>query len=92
MEEEQQHPQANKDNATLDMLLGTEPSDRGLAELGRLIIRYRDFPGAKEIKKKLQTLLTQWKLTEETLFEKTRAIHSQGTVYRSREGDQEDWF
>ncbi|QIZ71148.1 DUF3288 family protein [Oxynema aestuarii] len=92
MEEEQQHPQANKDNAILDSLMTSEISDRGLAELGRLIVRYRDFPGAKDIQKKLQTLLTQWKLTEETLFEKTRAIHSQGTVYRSQEGNQEDWF
>ena len=90
---EQKHPQDKKDRITVDQLLKTQsPGDRELVELARLIIRYRNFPGARDIQKDLQTALNTWGLTEEELYTKTRAIHATGTVYRrSATGEQQDW-
>lgn len=90
---EQKHPQAQRDRATVEILLGGEPNDLNLAELGRLIIRYRGFPGAREIQQDLAHILYTWQLTEEELFTKTRQIHASGTVYRQKGKDeaQQDW-
>lgn len=90
--QEQLHPLANKDWAIVSSLLDGEPTDYNLAELARLIIRYRGFPGAKNIKAGLEELLTKWNLTEEELFEKTRNIHSKGGVYRAKSDAEEDWI
>lgn len=89
--QEQLHPLANKDWTIVSSLLDGEPTDYNLAELARLIIRYRGFPGAKEIKAGLEKLLNKWNLTEEELFEKTRNIHSKARVYRAK-ADAEDWI
>ncbi len=91
---EQKHPQAKLDRLTVDTLLkvGSDPSDRELVELARLIIRYRDFPGARDIQRDLKIVLDTWQLTEEELYTKTRAIHAVGTVYRLTEtGEKQDW-
>ena len=89
---EQKHPQDKKDRITVDHLLKASPGDRELVELARLIIRYRNFPGARDIQKDLQTVLNTWELTEEELYTKTRAIHATGTVYRrTATGEQQDW-
>lgn len=97
---EQKHPQSKKDRATVDILLkanssedlSSSPSDRDLVELARLIIRYRDFPGARDIQQDLKIILDGWQLTEEQLYTKTRAIHSEGTVYRrTPTGEKQDW-
>lgn len=91
---DQQHPQNQKDRLTVDQLLQaqSDPGDRELVELARLIIRYRDFPGARDIQRDLKVALNNWHLTEEELYTKTRAIHAQGTVYRrTAEGEQQDW-
>ena len=91
---DQKHPQNKKDRLTVDNLLQTKsnPSDRELVELARLTIRYRDFPGARDIQQDLKTLLNTWQLSEEELYAKTRAIHAQGTVYRrTATGEQQDW-
>jgi Protein of unknown function (DUF3288) len=91
---DQQHPQNQKDRLTVDQLLQaqSDPGDRELVELARLIIRYRDFPGARDIQQDLKVALNNWHLTEEELYSKTRAIHAQGTVYRrTAEGEQQDW-
>jgi Protein of unknown function (DUF3288) len=91
---DQQHPQARTDRALLDRLLSGTPTDDNLVELARLRIRYRGFPGAKDIKADLERLLQQWQLAEEELFAKTRTIHQQGMVYsnvRSNKRDEEDW-
>ena len=91
---EQTHPQDKKDRITVDHLLKVQlnPGDRELVELARLIIRYRNFPGARDIQKDLQTALNTWQLTEEELYTKTRAIHAIGTVYRrTASGEQQDW-
>lgn len=99
---EQKHPQNKKDRTTVDILLKVKsnptdnvapsPSDRDLVELARLIIRYRDFPGARDIQRDLNFILDSWQLTEEQLYNKTRAIHSEGVVYRrTPTGEQQDW-
>ena len=91
---DQKHPQNKKDRNTVDELLKVQsvPSDRDLVELARLIIRYRDFPGARDIQQDLQVALNSWQLTEEQLYIKTRAIHAGGMVYRrTPTGEQQDW-
>ncbi|MGD1920695.1 MAG: DUF3288 family protein [Pleurocapsa sp.] len=99
---DQKHPQNRKDRATVDSLLqvnsepedgaDAQPTDRDLVELARLIIRYRDFPGARDIQRDLQVVLDNWGLNEDELYTKTRAIHAEGIVYRrTPTGEQQDW-
>ncbi|MEO1671255.1 MAG: DUF3288 family protein [Cyanobacteria bacterium J06631_2] len=90
---EQKHPQNKKDRLTVDQILSAaSPGDRELVELARLIIRYRDFPGARDIQQDLQVALGNWHMTEEELYSKTRAIHAEGMVYRRKpDGEQQDW-
>ena len=91
---EQKHPQNRKDRLTVDSLLSvaSNPGDRELVELARLIIRYRDFPGARDIQRDLKVTLNNWQLSEDELYAKTRAIHALGTVYRrTAQGEQQDW-
>ncbi len=91
---DQNHPQNKKDRLTVDHLLKTQsdPNERELVELARLIIRYRNFPGARDIQRDLQVALDNWKLTEEELYAKTRMIHAGGMVYRrTATGEEQDW-
>ncbi|MCS6814592.1 MAG: DUF3288 family protein [Cyanobacteria bacterium] len=89
---DQQHPQAAVDRQIVNALLAGEPTDYNLAELGRLRIRYRGFPGARDIQADLEKVLRQWGLTEEALYEKTRRIHAE-QIYRDVRGrrNDEDW-
>ncbi|KOR36738.1 MULTISPECIES: DUF3288 family protein [Planktothricoides] len=89
--QDQLHPLAAKDRAIVESLLDGEPTDYNLAELARLRIRYRGFPGAKDIQADLEKLLAKWNLTEEELFEYTRKIHGLGHIYRPK-SDEEDWI
>lgn len=89
---QQTHPQYKSDRATVDTLLSRQqPDDLDLAELARLKIRYKGFPGASDIQKDLDQILQKWNYNEETLFDKTREIHAKGQVYRSKKSDREDW-
>lgn len=91
---DQKHPQNKKDRLTVNHLLETtiDPGDRELVELARLTIRYRDFPGARDIQQDLKKVLDTWQLAEEELYAKTRAIHALGIVYRrTPTGEQQDW-
>lgn len=90
-QKDQQHPQWHIDRQTVNALLSGEPTDFNLSELARLRIRYGDFPGSRDIKADLDTVMTRWQLTEEQLFEKTRQIHGLAQVYRGRGSKQEDW-
>ncbi|MEG4228042.1 DUF3288 family protein [Microcoleus sp. N9_B2] len=90
--QDQQHPQYKRDRASVDTLLAGEATDYNLSELARLIIRYRGFPGARDIQSHLKEVLQKWNHTEETLYEKTRKIHAKGEVYRKQKSDQEDWL
>ena len=90
---EQIHPQYKRDREIVDKLLSEEKtSDRGLAELARLKIRYRGFPGAKDIQNDLESMMEKWDLTEETLYEQTRKIHAKGKVFRGENKEEDDWF
>ncbi|MGF1541098.1 MAG: DUF3288 family protein [Pleurocapsa sp.] len=90
---DQKHPQEKFDRAIVDNLLQEPPSDRHLAELGRLIIRYRNFPGARDLQRDLAMVLNRWQFTEEELYSKTRVLHAEGKVYRRKSQDdgRQDW-
>lgn len=91
---DQKHPQNKKDRITVDNLLKiqSDPGDIELVELARLIIRYRDFPGARDIQEDLKVALATWQLTETELYRQTRSIHAVGTVYRrTPTGEKQDW-
>ncbi|WP_164929371.1 DUF3288 family protein [Gloeobacter violaceus] len=88
----QTHPQYHKDRQAVNQLMQDAPGDYPLAELARLLIRYRGFPGAEDIQRDLQGMLKTWQLTEEALFERTRLIHTSRPVYRNSDASQEDWF
>lgn len=91
-QQDQTHPQWRTDRTTLDQLLQAQPTDFNLCELARLLVRYKGFPGGRDIQRDCQALLSRWKLSEEELYGRTRAIHSQGGVYSGRgKGDDEDW-
>ena len=88
---DQQHPLWGNDRQLVNTLLEGQPTDLHLVELARLYIRYQDFPGARDIQSDLNTVLSQWNLTEETLFEKTRQVHQIAQVYKGRGSQREDW-
>lgn len=90
---DQQHPLWQSDRAIVNTLLIEEPTDYNLAELARLRIRYRGFPGARDIQADLDKVMQQWSYTEAALYEQTRQIHAAGPVYkvRGRKGEAEDW-
>ena len=91
--QDQQHPQYKRDRASGDTFLAGDATDHNLSELARLIIRYRGFPGARDIQSDLKTVLQKWNHTEETLYEQTRKIHAKGEVYRKQKSAQEeDWL
>jgi Protein of unknown function (DUF3288) len=91
----QRHPQEKIDRVIVDQLLESDPQESmALAELARLRIRYRGFPGAADIQAHLDRLLVKWQLTEEELFAKTRQLHSTETIYQVKARkyqEQEDW-
>ncbi|HEY9619010.1 MAG TPA: DUF3288 family protein [Crinalium sp.] len=88
---DQQHPLWGTDRQSVNMLLEGQPTDFNLAELARLRIRYRGFPGARDIQTDLDKVLKQWQLSEDALFEKTRQIHQVAQVYKGRGNQREDW-
>lgn len=90
---DQQHPLWQSDRQVVNTLLSEQPTDYHLAELARLRIRYRGFPGARDIQTDLDKVMQLWGFTEAALYEKTRQIHAAGPVYKSRSkrGDAEDW-
>ncbi len=85
------HPQAHLDIGIVNALGEGEPTDYNLAELARLRIRYRGFPGAREIQAGLDQALKRWGLSEEELFARTREIHRRGQVYQDRSSRRDDW-
>jgi hypothetical protein len=89
--QDQQHPLYGSDRQIVNTLLNGEPTDYNMAELARLCIRYKGFPGARDIQADLGKVLQQWQLTEAELFAKTRQIHELGQVYKGRGSQREDW-
>ena len=88
---DQTHPQYKTDRQLLNQLMAGDDSDFNLVELARLMIRYEGFTGARDIQKDLQKTLEKWQLSQDQLFEKTRAIHQQGDVYKGLGRGREDW-
>lgn len=91
---DQRHPQESRDQRIVATIQQDgELSDYNKVELARLLIRYQNFPGARQIQMELQGLLTQHQLTEAELFAQTRAIHATGQIYRRSKGGDEpqDW-
>jgi len=95
MNQDYQHPQYGPDRQVLNQLLAqakqTPFSDLVLAEVARLRIRYMGFPGARDIQADLDQALQMWGLTEAELFQRTRAIHARGGVYRETFSKRDDW-
>jgi hypothetical protein len=90
--QDQQHPQEKQDREIVDRLLSDNPDPLNLANLARLRIRYRNFPGARDIQRDLDILLERWQLSEEQLFEQTRQLYAKGQLDRRRQSDeQQDW-
>jgi Protein of unknown function (DUF3288) len=90
----QNHPQEKKDRETISQIMqGNAEDPVSLAELARLRIRYRGFPGALAIQDSLEQIMKKWGLTEAELFAKTREIHNSNRIYqvRSKFQEQEDW-
>ena len=90
---DQIHPRQKKDREVIDRLLQGEPNEYNLLELARLTIRYRDFPGARDIQKDLQTILNKWQFTEEQLYQQTREIYAVNNPYsdRFKSNQKQDW-
>lgn len=93
MTEELQHPQAHLDGEIISQILGEEATPENLATVARLIIRYENFPGAREIKQSLNQILEQWGLDQESLFATTRQLYAEGKLGNERLATQEvqDW-
>ncbi len=90
---DQIHPRQKKDREVIDRLLQGEPNEYNLLELARMTIRYRDFPGARDIQKDLQTILNKWQFTEEQLYQQTREIYAVNNPYsdRFKSNQKQDW-
>ena len=88
---DQQHPQYKGDRQIVSQILNGEPTDYNLVELARLIVRYKGFPGARDIQIDLEKTLRQWQLTEASLYERTRDIHQKGDVYSNMGRNRDDW-
>jgi Protein of unknown function (DUF3288) len=89
---EQRHPQYFGDRTVVDDLLRIDqPTDRHLADLARLHVRYLGFPGAKDIQADLAQILTKWQFSTETLFARSREIHAVGKVFVRKNEARDDW-
>ncbi|MGL5034554.1 MAG: DUF3288 family protein [Microcystaceae cyanobacterium] len=88
---DQKHPQEKRDREIIDRLLRANPEALNLADLARLRIRYKNFPGARAIQHDLDSILQQWQLNEEQLFEQTRQLYATGQAYKPRNTEEEDW-
>ena len=91
MRREQRHPLAHIDRGIVKSFFVEGISDYNLTELARLRIRYQNFPGASDIKYDLDSIMNQWELTEDQLYQKTRLIYSEGKLNHSDSGQEEDW-
>ena len=77
MEDEQNHPLHDTDKEIIDSLIIKEkPDDFDLINLARLINRYENFLGEKELKDDIEKILNFWNLSKTSLFSKTRLIWS----------------
>tara|TARA_B100000214_G_scaffold358781_1_gene319587 strand:- start:220 stop:531 length:312 start_codon:yes stop_codon:yes gene_type:complete len=79
MNEFQNHPLYETDRENLDRLCAIDvPNPNNFVELARLIIRYQDFKGAKDLNSDMEKLLKKWSISRDKLEEITRKIWSDG--------------
>ncbi|AFY72224.1 Protein of unknown function (DUF3288) [Synechococcus sp. PCC 7502] len=91
-QKDQQHPLYRGDRTLVNDLMRVEaPTERNLADLARLCIRYRGFPGARDIQTDLLKVLQKWQFSEPELFAQTRKIHAESKVYGSTKDGRDDW-
>ena len=77
MEDDQIHPLHDIDKNIIDKLVVKQkPEDIDFINLARLINRYKNFFGEKQLKNDLDKILKFWNISEELLFAKTREIWS----------------
>ena len=77
MEDDQIHPLHDIDKNIIDALVVKQiPSDIDLINLARLINRYQNFPGEKDLKNDLEKIIKFWNISEKLLFAKTRELWS----------------
>ena len=75
----QSHPLHAIDRDHVDRLLARETSrDGDLTDLARLLIRYDGFPGAEDLQRDLDRLLTLWSLTRDELNSRVRSLWASG--------------
>jgi len=90
---DQQHPQAHIDRVIVQKIFVEDKTDHHMAEVARLRIRYRNFPGARDIQRDLDVILQQWDMTEDELFSHVRKLHTQRKIYGKKQAtnEEEDW-
>ncbi len=91
---DQKHPLAHLDREIIKKAFVEGKTDYNLAEVARLIIRYKNFPGAKDIQHDLGSILQQWEITEEQLYIETRRLHQTKGIYGHKKkatDNLEDW-
>ena len=77
--EGQNHPLYSTDRDNLDRLLSKKtPGQDDLIDLGRLFMRYEDFPGANDLKMDMLKTLKLWGISKEELHIRTREIWKMG--------------
>ena len=77
MEDDQIHPLHDIDKNIIDALVVKQiPENIDLINLARLINRYQNFPGEKDLKNDLKKIIKFWNISKELLFAKTRDIWS----------------
>jgi hypothetical protein len=77
--DDQNHPLHAIDRETVDRLLAVErPQEADLVDVARLLMRFRGFPGAADIREDLERVLRLWGLDTDTLHARTRAIWAAG--------------
>ena len=88
MEDEQIHPLHDSDKEIVDsLIIKNNPDDFDLINLARLIKRYQNFIGEKDLKADLEKILTFWGISEQSLFSKTRIIWSNDFIPNNRSDD-----
>ena len=93
MSRDQKHPLAHIDRAIIKEVFVEGKTDYNVVEVARLKIRYQDFPGARDIQHDIDSILEQWEMSEDDLYNESRQIHQTQNIYRKKKGsdEQEDW-
>ena len=76
---DQSHPLYATDRDPIDRLLAADvPADHNLVDAARLLMRYENFPGARDLSSDLAKALRLWGISREDLHRRTKAIWAEG--------------